>query len=202
VNSGGELIADAYQQIRRLRDPHIMACRGIEGWNANFMVSRASRTTKRVRGIELRNVASAPIKAELYRRLWLVRSDEGFPAGWVHLPAGIEAEWIKQLVAEQLVTVRDRRGFAHREWQKVRERNEALDCAVLARAALHELGADRHGERFWPRSPPPQAPEPPDVPGTHRAPSAPQPPPAPPMRQVQKPVPRVGRSPYLARIGR
>jgi phage terminase large subunit GpA-like protein len=33
-------------------------------------------------------------------------------------------------------------------WAKRRERLEALDCAVLARA-LWLLGADRYGERFW-----------------------------------------------------
>ena len=71
------------------------------------------------------------------------------PPGWVHLPRGIEAEWVKQLVAEQLRTTKDRRGFARQEWAKLRERNEALDCAVLARAALWLLGADRYGERFW-----------------------------------------------------
>jgi phage terminase large subunit GpA-like protein len=192
VDTGGEFTSDAYRQIKRLGDPLLMACRGVEGWNANVMVSRASRTTRQVRGVELRNVASAPIKAELYRRLWLARTDEGFPPGWVHLPVGIEPEWIKQLVAEQLVTVRDRRGFAHREWQKLRERNEALDCAVLARAALHELGADRLGERFWPMAKPSvtamnnggTAPAPSATPGT-----------VPPAR-------RVGRSDYLYRIGR
>jgi len=67
----------------------------------------------------------------------------------VHLPRGIEAEWVKQLVAEQLRSVKDKRGFARQEWAKLRERNEALDCAVLARAALWLLGADRYGERFW-----------------------------------------------------
>ena len=150
VDTGGEFTADAYRQIRRLRDPALMACRGVEGWGAGAMVARASRTTRRTRGVELRNVATAPVKAELYRRLWLGRGEgEGFPPGWVHLPAGIGAEWVRQLVAERLVTARDRRGFARREWRKLRERNEALDCAVLARAALHELGADRRGEGFW-----------------------------------------------------
>jgi hypothetical protein len=33
-----------------------------------------------------------------------------------------DAEWIKQLVAEQLVTVKTRRGFTRLEWQKLRER--------------------------------------------------------------------------------
>jgi phage terminase large subunit GpA-like protein len=55
------------------------------------------------------------------------------------------------LVAEQLRTTKDRRGFARQEWAKLRERNEALDCAVLARAALWLLGADRYGEQFWAR---------------------------------------------------
>jgi phage terminase large subunit GpA-like protein len=76
-------------------------------------------------------------KADLSRRLWLGRGDvEDYPAGWVHLPRGIEVEWVKQFVAEQLRTVKDRRGFARQEWAKLRERNEALDCAVLARGAL------------------------------------------------------------------
>jgi len=91
-------------------------------------------------------------KADLYRRLWLGRGEaEDFPQGWVHLPRAIEVEWVKQLVAEQLRTTKDRRGFARQEWSKLRERNEALDCAVLARAALWLLGADRYGERFWQR---------------------------------------------------
>jgi phage terminase large subunit GpA-like protein len=52
-------------------------------------------------------------------------------------------------VAEQLVTIRDRRGYARQEWQKLRERNEALDARVYARAAAWILGADRFDERMW-----------------------------------------------------
>ena len=44
-----------------------------------------------------------------------------------------------------------KRGFSRQEWAKLRDRNEALDCAVLARAALWLLGADRYGDRFWQR---------------------------------------------------
>jgi len=47
------------------------------------------------------------------------------------------------------VTVRTRRGFARLEWQKMRERNEALDCRVYARAAAWIAGADRWGEAKW-----------------------------------------------------
>jgi len=35
------------------------------------------------------------------------------------------------------------------EWQKLRERNEALDCRVYARAAAWIAGADRWPEATW-----------------------------------------------------
>jgi phage terminase large subunit GpA-like protein len=78
----------------------------------------------------------------------------------------VDSEWCRQLVAEQLVTVRNRRGFAKLEWQKVRERNEALDCRVYARAAAWILGADRWTEDQWREierplhAPPPTVPPP------------------------------------------
>jgi len=56
---------------------------------------------------------------------------------------------LKQLVAEQLVTIRNKRGYARQEWQKMRERNEALDTRIYARAAAWILGADRFDERMW-----------------------------------------------------
>jgi phage terminase large subunit GpA-like protein len=71
-----------------------------------------------------------------------------YPAGYVHLPM-MDAEYLQQLCAEQLVTHRDRRGYAKREWQKLRERNEALDCYVYARAAATAAGLDRFEERHW-----------------------------------------------------
>ena len=71
-----------------------------------------------------------------------------YPAGFVHLPK-IDAEYVQQLCAEQLVTRRDRNGFAIREWQKMRERNEALDCYVYARASASAAGLDRFEERHW-----------------------------------------------------
>jgi phage terminase large subunit GpA-like protein len=61
----------------------------------------------------------------------------------------MQAEWVKQLVAEQLVSVRTKRGFARLEWQKLRERNEVLDCRVYARAAAWIAGADRWTEPTW-----------------------------------------------------
>ena len=42
-----------------------------------------------------------------------------------------------------------KRGFPRLEWQKLRERNEALDCRVYARAATWIAGADRWPEAKW-----------------------------------------------------
>ena len=108
------------------------------------------------RGARLWTVAVSTFKAETYRFLRLARpTDEeiadgaAFPPGSMHLPHWVENEWLKQFVAEQLVTVRTKRGFARLEWQKLRERNEALDCRVYARAAAWIAGADRWPDEKW-----------------------------------------------------
>jgi phage terminase large subunit GpA-like protein len=106
------------------------------------------------RGIKVYSVAVGIAKLEFYNNLRKGAdvSEDGvstaFPAGFVHLPK-IDAEFIQQLCAEQLITRRDRNGFPIREWQKMRERNEALDCYVYARAAASAAGLDRFEERHW-----------------------------------------------------
>jgi phage terminase large subunit GpA-like protein len=156
VDTGGRDTAAVYGHLRRLRDPRIAPTKGVDGWNraqpvqGPTLVDALVDGRKLRRGLKLWTVSVSTWKIDLYRRLWLSRGDaEDYPPGWVHLPRAIDAEWVKQLVSEQLRTVKDRRGFARQEWAKLRDRNEALDCAVLARAALWLLGADRYGERFW-----------------------------------------------------
>jgi phage terminase large subunit GpA-like protein len=117
----------------------------------------ATEGGKRIRrGARLWTVAVSTFKAETYRFLRLERptadelaSGASFPPGTVHLPDWVDDEWLKQFVAEQLVTVKTKRGFARLEWQKLRERNEALDCRVYARAAVWIVGADRWSEARW-----------------------------------------------------
>ena len=64
-------------------------------------------------------------------------------------PRSSTSEWCKQFVGEQLVTVRTKRGFSRLEWQKLQERNEALDCRVYARAAAWLIGAGRWPPSQW-----------------------------------------------------
>ena len=105
------------------------------------------------RGIKVFAVAGAIAKLEFNNNLrkTLEVSEDGeiqYPEGYVHLPK-MDAEFVKQLCAEQLITRRNRNGFPVREWQKLRERNEALDCYVYARAAASAAGLDRFEERHW-----------------------------------------------------
>ncbi len=68
----------------------------------------------------------------------------------MHLPEIVSDEWIKQLVAEQQVIVRSRRGFATRtESRQLRPRNEALDCRTYALAAVWLAGVDRWSDARW-----------------------------------------------------
>jgi phage terminase large subunit GpA-like protein len=41
------------------------------------------------------------------------------------------------------------KGYRRHQWQKMRERNEALDCRVYARAAASRIGLDRYQEKNW-----------------------------------------------------
>ncbi|PKP79219.1 MAG: terminase [Alphaproteobacteria bacterium HGW-Alphaproteobacteria-3] len=161
IDTGYEAPA-VYSWSRAQGFAQVSPVKGVEGFNRSSPVSGptfvdATEGGKRLRrGARLWTVAVSTFKAETYRHLRLERpTDEAraggarFPAGTIHLPAWADSEWCKQFVAEQLVTVKTRRGFARLEWQKLRERNEALDCRVYARAAAWIAGADRWGEEKW-----------------------------------------------------
>lgn len=149
---------EAYAFVRACRDPRVMAVKGVPrgaaliGTPTAIDVSQGGKKLRR--GIKVYTVAVSIAKLEFYNNL-RKSADVGedglttvFPAGFVHLPK-IDAEFIQQLCAEQLITRRDRNGFPVREWQKMRERNEALDCYVYARAAASAAGLDRFEERHW-----------------------------------------------------
>lgn len=161
IDTGYEAPA-VYAWSRATGYAQVTPIKGVESFNRSTPVSGptfvdATIGGKRLRrGARLWTIAVSTFKAETYRFLRLERpSDEDRAlgvcdaAGTMHLPNWADTEWLKQLVAEQMVTVRNKRGFGHQEWQKMRERNEALDCRVYARAAAWILGADRWDEATW-----------------------------------------------------
>lgn len=101
--------------------------------------------------VALYTVGTSMLKLETYGWLGLEKPRDGaeYPAGYIFLPIGTTDEWCQQLVAEQFVTTNHRNGRQSAEWKKTRDRNEALDNAVYARAAAYALGVHRWGERKW-----------------------------------------------------
>jgi phage terminase large subunit GpA-like protein len=161
VDTGCEAPA-VYAWARAQGFAQVAPVKGVEGFNRASPVSgptyvdvtEAGRRLRR--GAGLWTVAVSAFKAETYRFLRLQRPTEEeiasgakMPPGTIHLPDWVESEWLKQFVAEQLVTVKTMRGFARLEWQKLRERNEALDTRVYARAAAWIAGLDRWSEERW-----------------------------------------------------
>ncbi|MBI5121330.1 MAG: phage terminase large subunit family protein [Rhodospirillales bacterium] len=161
IDTGFETSA-VYAWARKAGFGQVAPIKGLAGFNRPSPVNGptyvdATEDGKKLRrGAKLWTVAVSTFKTETYRFLRLDRpTDEDltagacWPAGTVHLPSWADSEWCKQLVAEQLVTVKGKRGFSRLDWQKMRERNEALDCRVYARAAVWILGADRWAESKW-----------------------------------------------------
>ena len=161
IDTGYETSA-VYGWARQVGFAQVAPVKGLEGFNRASPVTGptyvdATIGGKRLRrGARLWSVATSTFKAETYRFLRQDRptpeeitGGAEFSAGTVHLPSWTDSEWLKQLTAEQLVTVKNKRGFAKLEWQKMRERNEALDCRVYARAAAWIAGADRWSDARW-----------------------------------------------------
>jgi phage terminase large subunit GpA-like protein len=90
-------------------------------------------------------------KSELYGWLRLELPTDGGadPPGYCHFPEYNE-DYFRQLTAEQIVPVKNRRGFVSLEWSIISGReNHVLDCRCLARAAASVAGLDRFSEADW-----------------------------------------------------
>jgi phage terminase large subunit GpA-like protein len=75
------------------------------------------------------------VKALVYSRLKITDPAEGY----MHFPMSVGDAFFSELTAEQRVTRRNKYGVPERVWQQIRERNESLDCFVLAFASLRAL---------------------------------------------------------------
>jgi len=150
---------EVYDWVRKQAPDRVIAIKGVDRLGAAIgapsHIDIMQNGKRKRRGLLVWPVGSSFCKSELYGCLRKDRptdeqlaAGEKYPAGYCHFPKYGE-EYFKQLTAEHLITVKDKRGFAHREWSKQRERNEALDCRVYARAAASALGIDRFTENTW-----------------------------------------------------
>jgi phage terminase large subunit GpA-like protein len=147
-----------YNWVRKHPITRVMATKGMDGLQMTLGMPTAVDVTtkgkKIKRGLRLWGIGSSVIKGELYSWLKLntptdedLAAGKSYPHGYCHFPQYPE-EYFKQMTAEQLV-VRIIRGRRRYEWEKTRERNEALDCRVMARAAASAVGLDRYSDAQW-----------------------------------------------------
>lgn len=151
----GYRTADVMAWIAHQAGDRVMAVQGRDNLTAPIgapvAVDVNTRTGKRIpHGGRLWPVGSSVLKSRLYS--WLSqdppRDGEDTPIGLCHFPA-FDDRYFKMLTAERRVKRKNRQGFVRLEWQKIRERNEALDCRVYAMAAAETLKLDRWTEADW-----------------------------------------------------
>ncbi len=94
--------------------------------------AKATRTNKGKVPLFLVGVGTA--KDLIFARLRITAPGPGY----CHFPDERTEEYFAQLTAERVVT-KFSRGFPKRQWEKIRLRNEALDCRAYAVAALAGL---------------------------------------------------------------
>lgn len=161
VDSGNQT-QDVYRWVRQQVASRVTAIKGSD--RGSTPVSQPSPVDVNYRGKLIRNglmirtVVGPTFKEELYAALkkpapteQQLREGARYPEGFCHFPKGPNYgdEHFRQLCAEQLSTIKDRRGRMRREWQQLRARNEALDCRVYAMAAAYDLGVHRYREEHW-----------------------------------------------------
>jgi phage terminase large subunit GpA-like protein len=102
-------------------------------------------------GVRLWPVNTNIAKEELYRWLRQPTPDlsrgESWPVGYCHFPQ-YNKEYFEQLTAEHLIT-RTVGGRRVSKWEPIRDRNEALDCRVYARAAAASLRLEAWKTERW-----------------------------------------------------
>lgn len=151
IDSGDGLTTPEVYSFARSAGPRVMAIKGMPdsfrqplGAASGSQVERGGKSYAG----KVWPVGSGYLKRELYGWLRLeqpnLEKGDPHPPGYVHLPVhAADQEFCEQLSAEQLVLRRNKKtGFARMEWVKTRERNEALDCRVYARAAAVGYGAE------------------------------------------------------------
>jgi phage terminase large subunit GpA-like protein len=150
-SSGFSAEVSAFVRSQRGRG-NVHAVGGLDRYHAAFLAVGQMDVTaggRRIRaGLKTLRIGVSFCKQELVGQLALAKgaASEPWPPGFVHLPADVTEDQVKQLTSESLVT-RTVGGRVKREWQVIEgRRNEVLDCANYARGMAAMRGWDRWRE--------------------------------------------------------
>ncbi len=142
IDSGDGNRTQVVYNFVRTRGPRCFAVKGqsqpgkpIIGRPHAVDVSYRGTTIKA--GVQVWPVGSDTGKSTIYSRLQQTNGQ-----GVYHWPIGLDADYFQQLTAEKQIT-KYHKGYPVLEWQKIRSKNEALDCEVYAYAAAIRAGLQR-----------------------------------------------------------
>lgn len=186
----GFLADEAYEFVLEHQARRVFATKGYGGKSGEPIVGKPSekRAGRSARPVRLYPINVDDAKSDLLNALSLAAPGPGYMHFPVHLDA-IDEEYFAQLTAEHRETVYNKGGVATaQKWVAHRERNEALDTAVLCLAAYKLLNPNiRQMAETIASTPLPPS----DPPG-------PEPTPGPSAQQPQA-ARRIARSSYLGR---
>jgi len=132
VDSGGHFTNAVYQYCKKHAGRRVFAIKGVGG-GGKPAAGRPSKSN--IAKCPLFPVGVDTIKSLLFARMRIY--EQG--AGYIHFSDRLDEEYFRQLTAEKVVT-RFHKGFKKRVFEKIRARNEALDCMVYSYAAYAILG--------------------------------------------------------------
>jgi len=151
IDSGGLHTHEVYQYTRERQALGAIAVKGQSVRNKP-PIGRATKVDINFAGKQLKKsgrvypMGSDSIKSVLMGRL---RHNEPGP-GYLHFHAETGSDYFEQLVAERQILKTNRQGFQTPEWTLPSgRRNECLDCAVMAYAALHHLYQRYDRRTIW-----------------------------------------------------
>lgn len=136
----GFLTSTVYDYIKDRQHRGVYALKGDFGKEGVPIISKANKKTtgRDKRPVNLFIVGTFEAKRLIFGRLSMARPEPGVAAGgYIHYPIleDFDEEFFEQLTAER-ITEGFKNGRMKRQFENMRKRNEALDCAVYAYAAL------------------------------------------------------------------
>jgi phage terminase large subunit GpA-like protein len=137
IDAGGHRTQAVYSNVIPRQHRRLYASFGRSGGEraAQGLLVSAAKPIRPANGtgnVLRRIVDSDQCKALIYSRL---KIGEPGPE-YLHLPMSLDSTFADELCSEQLITKRSKFGVPTKSWVQIRERNESLDCLVLALAAL------------------------------------------------------------------
>jgi phage terminase large subunit GpA-like protein len=136
IDSAGHRTTMVYDYAEKKAARRVYAIIGRDGQRPIVSSPSPKKWGRNQRQVPLYTIGVDAAKSLLVSRLALTEKGPGY----VHLPHAdwCDDEFAAQLASERLVR-RKVRGLPVQVWKKIRPRNEALDCAVYATAAMRLL---------------------------------------------------------------